>query len=149
MADIGENELEICGDQAELRRFRDRADARLAPLSERDPYNGGRPSRLCFHRLLPVPPAVAARDYGAPGGGGEWQKAHWGVKWGAANAALIEEEDSLIYSFGTAWYPPLPFLSAVSADYSALTFSLVFADAASGSREAFRFRGGEAVEGEG
>lgn len=80
MADMGENELEISGDAAELRRFRDRADERLALPPERDPYNGSNPSLLSFHRLVPMPDSVAAQEYGAPSGGCEWQKTHWGVK---------------------------------------------------------------------
>ena len=146
MADMGENELQIFGDRAELRRFRDRADGRLAPLSERAPYNGSRPSPLSFHRLLPVPADVAARDYGAPGGGYEWQKANWGVKWGASGARLSEEADSLIYSFETAWSAPLAFLQTVSADYPALTFQLAFTQPISHGQEAFAFRNGKAVD---
>ena len=146
MADMGENELEITGDPAEMRRFRDRADARLAPPSERDPYNGSSPTLLSFHRLLPVPAAVAARDYGAPGGGYEWQKANWGVKWGASAVHLSEDDDSLIYSFETAWSAPLAFLQSVSADYPALAFSLAFSQPISHSQEQFVFQGGSALE---
>jgi len=143
---MGENELQVTGDTNELRRFRDRADGRLAPTSERDPYNGSYPSLLSFHRLLPVPADVAARDYGAPGGGYEWQKANWGVKWGASEPRLDEEPDLLVYSFETAWSAPIPFLQTVSADYPALTFVLGFTQPISHGQENFAFRGGAAVE---
>lgn len=146
MADMGENELQIFGDRAELRRFRDRADARLAPPPEHDPYNGSHPTLLSFHRLLPVPADVAARDYGAPGGGYEWQKAHWGVKWGASGACLSEEADSLSYSFETAWSAPNAWLQTVSADYPALMFLLLFSQPITHGQEQFAFRAGAAVE---
>ena len=146
MADMGENELEVCGDPAELRRFRNRADARLAPPSERDPYSGSRPSLLSFHRLLPVPADVALCSYGAPGGGYEWQKKNWGVKWGASGASLHADADTLIYFFETAWYPPLAFLQTVSADYPALTFTLTFSQPMSHGQEQFAFRAGTAVD---
>ena len=146
MADMGENELEVRGDMAELRRFRDRADARLAPPPERDPYNGSNPTLLSFHRLLPVPADVAARDYGAPGGGYEWQKTNWGVKWGASGARLSEEADSLIYSFETAWSAPLAWLQTVSADYPALMFLLTFSQPITHGQEAFAFRNGAAID---
>ena len=146
MADMGENELEISGDFAELRRFRDRAGAWLAPPSERDPYSGSNSTLLSFHRLLPVPAAVAARDYGAPGGGYEWQKKNWGVKWGASAVHLSEEADCLIYSFGTPWSAPLAFLQSVSADYPALTFQLAFTQPISHGQEAFAFRNGKALD---
>lgn len=146
MADMGGNELEITGDAGELRRFQDRADARFAPPSERDPYNESSLTPLSFHRLLPVPADISARDYGTPGGGYEWQKANWGVKWGAANAVLDEEQDALIYSFDTAWYPPLPLLRRVSADYPKLTFQLAFTQPISHGQEMFAFRNGSAID---
>ncbi len=146
MADMGENELKISGEIAELRRFRVQADARLAPPSERDPYTGSSPTLLSFHRLLPVPAEVSARDYGAQGGGYEWQKANWGVKWGASSANLSEEADRLIYSFETAWSAPLPFLQTVSADYPTLMFRLAFSQPISHGQEQFAFRAGAAVD---
>lgn len=101
---------------------------------------------LSFHRLLPVPADVAARDYGAPGGGHEWQKAHWGVKWGASGVRLSEETDSLIYSFETAWSAPLQFLQTVSADSPRLMFLLTFSQPISHGQEQFAFRAGAAVD---
>ena len=145
MADMGQNELEISGDVAELRRFRDQADARFAPPSEHDPYNNSL-TLLSFHRLLPVPAAVSAREYGAPGGGYEWQKKNWGVKWGALNVHLSEEADSLVYSFETAWSSPLALLRTISADYPELVFQLAFTQPISHGQEAFAFRAGEAVD---
>lgn len=146
MADMGESELEICGDPAELRRFRDRADARFAPSSERDPYNDNSLTLLSFHRLLPVPAAVSAREYGAPGGGYEWQKKNWGVKWGASAVHLSEEANSLVYSFETPWSAPLAFLQTVSANYPALTFQLAFTQPISHGQEQFVFRNGRAID---
>ncbi len=66
MADMGKNEMQVTSNANELRRFRDRASEQLAQASERNPYNGTRPSLLSFHRLLPVPAAVSARASGAP-----------------------------------------------------------------------------------
>ena len=148
MADMGENQLNISGDPAELRRFQEQANERTAPLSERDPYNGSNPSVLSFHRLLPMPADVAAQDYGASGGGCEWQKAHWGVKWGAASATLRADADTLSYSFETAWYPPLALLQTVSADYPALMFALEFTAPTGHFRDQFTFQHGKTVNGD-
>ncbi len=146
MADMGSNELQVTGDAVLLRHFREQADEHLAPSSERDPYNGNSPSVLSFHRLLPVPADVAARDYGTPSGGCEWQKSHWGVKWGASNASLDAVPDALIYSFDTAWYPPIPFLQAVSADYPSLTFVLTFSQPISHFQDQYAFQNGRAID---
>lgn len=146
MADMGSNELQITGDAVLLRHFREQADERFVPSTERDPYNGSNPSVLSFHRLFPVPADVAAQDYGALNGGCEWQKTHWGIKWGASSASLDKGTDVLIYSFDTAWYPPLAFLRTVSSDYPALMFTLAFTQPISHSQEQFAFQNGEAVD---
>ena len=40
MADMGENVLEISGDDSQIRRFREIADETVLPLSKRDPFTG-------------------------------------------------------------------------------------------------------------
>jgi hypothetical protein len=146
MADMGWNELQVMGNATVLRRFREQADERFAPLAERDPYNGYNPKLLSFHRLLPIPADVAARDYGDPNGGYEWQKLHWGVKWGASSASLNEGPDGLIYFFETACYPPLAFLQTISTDYPTLMFTLDFTQPISHSQEQFGFQNGRAID---
>ncbi len=146
MADMGSNELQVTGDAVLLRHFREQADERFVPSTERDPYNGSNPSVLSFHRLFPVPADVAAQDYGALDGGCEWQKTHWGIKWGASSASLDEGPDVLIYFFETAWYPPLAFLQTVSVDYPSLIFALDFVQPSSHFQEQFTFQNGKTID---
>ncbi len=53
--------------------------------------------------------AVLAAGYEAAGY--DWEREHWGCKWGACHAELVDEWDRhLLYTFDTAWAPPLAFL---------------------------------------
>jgi hypothetical protein len=147
MADMGVNELRVLGESGDLRRFEQQADERHLPVSDRDPYNGEfSPSVLSFHRLVPIPSDVSSRGYDSPGGGCEWQKTNWGVKWGAARTDRTEETDGLCYDFETAWYPPVPFLQTVSADHPSLTFLLNFTVPSGNWCEHYEFRGGNRVD---
>lgn len=147
MADMGENILEISGEHNQLHRFQEVADERVIPLSKRDPYHGETsPSLLSFHRLYPIPDAVVALGYDPPRGGYDWQKEHWGVKWGAADAKLEASRDGLTYVFDTAWEAPVGWLEKVSADYSGLTFHLSFRDPISNWVDEYTFRGGRPVD---
>ena len=132
MADLCENELTVWGEKKALEQFRKTADERRRPLSERDPFRGANePSVLSFHRLMPFPPEVVARGYDAPGGGYDWEREHWGVKWGACQAQKKKfttdtGETGLYYTFDTAWLPPIDFFQTVSKQSPELTFCLEF-----------------------
>ena len=147
MADMGDNELRIIGDSGPLQRFKRQSDERRSPVAERDPYNGQfNPSVFSFHRLVPVPADVAKCDYGAPGGGYEWQKENWGVKWGASHAEVSAADDSLLYCFQTAWDPPLSFVQKASGIYPTLTFLLTFRPPMSLWPEEYAIKAGEIVD---
>lgn len=147
MADMGENVLEISGESNQLRRFGEIADETISPLSKRDPYNGEMsPSVLSFHRLYPIPDPVLAIGYNPPGGGYDWQKEHWGVKWGAADATREQCERQLRYVFDTAWVPPIPWIEKVSCDYPLLCFELSFRDPISNWVDEYVFQDGKQIK---
>lgn len=151
MADMGENVLEISGESEQQQRFWEQADEHGISLSERDPHNGIFPSVLSFYRLYPMPQEVVARGYDPPGGGYDWQKEHWGVKWGAADAKRENFQDRdgtdwLIYTFDTAWQPPLLWLGKVSADYPRLCFALSFRDPNTDWVDEYVFQNGKQIE---
>ena len=149
MADMGENVLEISGEINQLRRFREIADETVMPLSKRDPYNGElSPSVLSFHRLYPIPDSVIAIGYGPPGGGYDWQKAHWGLKWCASFATREESESGLTYVFETPWEVPLLWMEKVATDYPLLTFALSFRDPNSNYVEEYSFHDGKQTKGD-
>lgn len=152
MADMGENELRIYGDDNQLLRFREIADETVLPLSKRDPYNGElSPSVLSFHRLYPIPDKVIAIGYDPKGGGYDWQTKHWGVKWGASYAKREEGRFpdgklALSYVFDTPWEPPIAWLEKVSADYPLLRFELNFRYEINNWVDEFVFQNGKQIE---
>lgn len=67
----------------------------------------------------------------------DWNVTNWGTKWDVAvsdneqypETELINEEDwsdRLIYSFNTAWSPPLPAIATLSEQYPNLEFTLSY-----------------------
>jgi|GEM_PF-2046765 len=59
----------------------------------------------------------------------EWCCAHWGTKWNACNSEGNSPQETAtmtIYSFDTAWSPPVPVIHALAAAYPKLTFRLDF-----------------------
>lgn len=57
-----------------------------------------------------------------------WRQQHWGTKWElSADDCRIEKQDSeLVYTFDSAWDPPLTALSKLAARFPNLEFELVY-----------------------
>jgi hypothetical protein len=56
----------------------------------------------------------------------DWSVAHWGTKWNACRAEIVEEcfEGGLVaIAFDTAWAPPLPVFYQMFALFPALSFT--------------------------
>tara|TARA_R110000824_G_scaffold121685_4_gene277978 strand:- start:344 stop:931 length:588 start_codon:yes stop_codon:yes gene_type:complete len=107
----------------------------------------GEVSVLSFHALVPVPEDYrrfpydcgTARKIGKlvgeerVRGGYEWEAANWGVKWGASDAVLIDEESGYSgYKFMTPWGPPIELLNNASQDFPKLEFTLEYSESGMG-----------------
>lgn len=113
--------LEVEGPEAEVARFA--AAARGAGPG----YEPGDPDAVVdefsFHSLYPVPDEVVAKDDDPTVD--EWERANWGVKWGACRSQVLGRVQGRIsYLFLTPWGPPTEFLDRVAAVWPGLTFSL-------------------------
>lgn len=73
---------------------------------------------LSFERVIPRP--AEEEDWY------HWQIANWGTKWNACEPEVATELDSLVYSFNTAWSPPLPVLAAISDRFPDRTIRFVY-----------------------
>lgn len=113
------NNLRVIGADEDVKRFKEQA-------AGRPPWNvgGERPPNVFnFHSLVPVPPEIVTAGYQAAGY--HWERANWGCKWGACDSSLTDEwAGTLIYSFDTAWVPPIPFLEKLAPQWPALKFLL-------------------------
>ena len=135
-----QNRLEVHGNDRLLMAWR---AAQRGP----SPDYGPQIQDLSFHAQLPVPQEVMARGYGTGGfpelhraiqiqAGQQdptphlpleraaWQAAYWGSSRDADDVTFTEGPEQLVLSFATAWAPPIPWLEAVAALWSALNFEL-------------------------
>lgn len=62
---------------------------------------------------------------GAGEGWYEWSKRNWGTKWGAYNTKILHYD---MYSFQTAWCPPIEFLLQLSERFPSDIFYLYWKD---------------------
>ena len=116
------NVLTVCGPAEDLTRFKQQAVG-ASPWSE--PQSEQAREQLNFHSLVPIPAEVLAAGYQRAGY--DWERTHWGCKWGACHATVADHRaGELVYSFDTAWSPPLPFLHQVSLTWPTLVFVLEY-----------------------
>lgn len=75
-----------------------------------------------WHKANPRPDV---KD-GYNSGGYEWCIQHWGTKWGFCDTARYIRPRSVVYTFNTAWSPPVPLIEKMSDMFPKLTFILNF-----------------------
>ena len=132
------NHLTVTGPAEDVARFQEQA-AGFRPWHS--PEAGQAPDLLNFHSLLPIPAEVLTAGY-APAGY-NWERHHWGCKWGACHAALVDKwEGGVFYEFDTAWSPPLPLVQHVSRVWPTLVFVLDYEDPRMGFKGVSRAEGG-------
>ena len=121
------NTLRISGPNEDVSRFKQQA-AGISPWPDNE---GAEHSILNFHSLVPVPADVLAAGYNNTGC--EWEREHWGCKWGACEVRLADESDGqIMYDFDTAWAPPVPFLKKLAPQWPTLTFLLDYEELGTG-----------------
>lgn len=132
------NKLAVYGPDEDVQRFKVQA-AGHSPWPTED-----RASVLNFHSLVPIPAEVIAA--GCAAAGYDWERAHWGCKWGACHPELVDEwEGHLTYTFDTAWSPPLEFLQQLGPQWPNLIFLLDYEEMGMGFKGLCKTKG-EVVE---
>ena len=133
------NKLTIRGPEADVTAFKQRAVGH-SPWSKPEELANVEPSALNFHSLVPVPDEVLAAAYEKAGY--DWEKEHWGCKWGATEAAILDEWEGLVmYEFNTAWSPPLELLEALAAKFPNLVFVLEYEEPGCAFKGLAKFQG--------
>ena len=82
-------------------------------------------------------------------GGYDWCIEHWGTKWGLYEVELVEdlsEDDQLIYTFQSAWSPPIPVIQAMSKQFPSLSFALDYFEGGAGFMGSCEYENGQEVE---
>jgi hypothetical protein len=109
------NTLVIEGDKARLNHFQHKARSveRAGKALERRMVK----EPLTFGKFLPVPKNVDWFD---------WCVANWGTKWEPDTYSVYREPNRLVYTFNTAWSPPLEWLMAAAIVRPKLKFILEY-----------------------
>ena len=131
-----ENRLQVTGPQKDQDRFLEDVDGGINEVAG-GMYKGER-IFLTFEPLFPTPQelldtkcpctdeGLAAKHiekYGFPDWYA-WRIKNWGTKWDAVESKLIRVSPCLIYSFDTAWSPPIEWLRNISNHFPELIFTL-------------------------
>lgn len=73
---------------------------------------------LTFWGTCPMPESENENWY-------EWNNNNWGTKWDPKNSSINEQNDNMvIFTFDTAWSPPLSWLEKTSSLYENLKFEI-------------------------
>lgn len=76
----------------------------------------------------------------------DWNIANWGTKWGDCETFLdTNEEDMTVFSFQSAWSPPVEGLTHISTLFPTLTFVLTYDESGMGFFGAMKVRNGESM----
>jgi hypothetical protein len=150
------NKLIVSGPSQQLKRFVERV---------RSFDDAGNEIPLDFETLIPTPPELLRkqRKYddklhlylkritADPGiDNDDWytfRVRRWGTKWNLDNETEREERPGeVIYTFNTAWSPPLPWIKTASEQFPDLLFGIVYDDPTNDIIDADAFRAGKSVE---
>ena len=111
-----ENEVTITGDTEEqIKEFKEYVSAGEGEFS--------------FEAIVPMPENVkdTTHNHLGPNSGPnwyDWSIENWGTKWDADDVEVVDEdEESITYSFDTAWSPPEPICEALRAKFPDLNIS--------------------------
>lgn len=81
----------------------------------------------------------------------EWRCSNWGTKWDLSPDSLTivdEDDDSITYSFSTAWSPPNEFLMNICKNYPLLKFHLSYEEPGAAFEGDLEIEGGEVTRDE-
>jgi hypothetical protein len=90
--------------------------------------------------------AWAVKD-GFNSGGYEWCCSNWGTKWNAKDVSVSDfVERSMLYTFSTAWSPPIPVVKAMSEKFPKLVFTLRYYECGVGFKGVYKVKNGEVLD---
>ncbi|MFA5696723.1 MAG: hypothetical protein WC917_04795 [Bacilli bacterium] len=72
----------------------------------------------------------------------EWNTNNWGTKWDIKDATMDGNEYELIYTFDTAWSPPIKAIKNFSENFPSLVFILEYDEPGGGSKGLAKIKNG-------
>jgi len=124
-----DNQLTVKGEEPLVQQFKEKAVG-VNPWDDPEPPDEP-PAVFNFHSLVPIPAHVLQQSYEKAGL--DWECQNWGCRDGASYAELMDDTGGqLVYRFGTAWGPPIPFLKHLGKLWPALKFLLEYSEPGNG-----------------
>ncbi len=117
MPNFCDNQLEITGNVADIRLFKTLVKDTCAGTD------------LSFDKLCPTPSLlfkfenfrILPSEY-------DWRVKHWGTKWDVKATLVNKDNKRIVYSFRSAWNPPLAWLKKAAQAFPSLQFNLSYKD---------------------
>ena len=118
------NELTVTGPEEALKDFYEQAKGESTDLS--------------FDKFFPTPPDLLDGN-----GWYDWRINNWGTKWDVeASVQGTPEEGKLLYTFASAWSPPINWLAQVAVLYPELSFHMIYIEEGIGFAGKIEFSNG-------
>ncbi len=156
MPNYCENTLKVVGTKKDITRFANRVYGKSEESASLD-----------FNRIIPYPKKFERLDKawqeeyektgefplwknGFNSGGYEWCIENWGTKWNAmyvtrtANT-LADGLQEIIYTFDTAWSPPIPVVAKMAEMFPTLEFELFYQEGGEGFEGSNSFADGKQI----
>jgi hypothetical protein len=124
MPNWSNNILTVYGPEADVQAFRKQAVGH-SPWLTAEELVSEKSNPLNFHNLVPIPDEILKAGYDKRGY--DWEKCHWGCKWGACNCQVVDEDSGrIVYNFDSAWAPPIEFIESAAKLWPTLTLLLEY-----------------------
>ena len=111
------NEVYLTGTKEQIQEIKDFLKGKDTPEDSEE-------SVFCFAKLIIPPEDMYTGNMGPedwdkhPVNWFNWCPEHWGTKWPACDAEILEEdEEHILYSFKTAWSSPDPIIEALGKTF--------------------------------
>jgi len=129
-------ELCITGPKEDLRKLKRKVKSKKSVLDA--------------DKIIPYPKEFKNLDKARPGegfnsGGYEWCCENWGTKWGFCDPAVADniKHGELVYTFETAWSPPIPLIKELGKLFPKLVFELRYFEGGAGFNGLFVIENGK------
>jgi hypothetical protein len=110
------NKLTVTGDAADVNQF----------IADNKEPNGK--SDLTFEYVVPVPDPIKNDPSKSGRSHVDWANNNWGTKWDVDATVERDGDTCAVYTFDSAWSPPVEWVHAASAKYPSITFRLWYAE---------------------
>lgn len=109
---------------------------------------------FCFDKIVPMPKHIFRGNLGekerkehGKDNWYDWSRENWGTKWGAySHEEVVEEDDTIIFQFDTAWSLPEPIYIALSEKYPSVYITVEVIDEGWGFAGTVFYHNGEMID---